>query len=724
VVDPGDGSAVGHNYKLSNPGRMLIFTLLFLFKNNFTLSATIGTELAAQSYVSINQPNNIGSNCFLDNGFTMTGLSVTCTYDSAYPVRGLININPTSKLYLNRDMNCDSYTYFGYGGQIIGDGYTVNLPTNPQTINLPDPNAIRYLNGGVSTQSTSGSANAVSFSYNDQYIAAGLAAGASNLNIYGFSNGVLSASLRTISVGANNVITASWNPTNYYLAVGTNAGTNGLYIYQWSPSAQTLTQTSNPSITGVINCVAWTANGQNLAVSYATGASSAVQVYSCSAAGVLTAVGSPYVYGASGDTTPNALSWNTYGNLIALCKNNGVGATLYILVLNGSSLGLGYSIGASPSNLGAVAFRPINSNSFNVAVDFFSVAVSDSNSDAKNILFSYYAGAFTYLYTTPNETLPFNATAWSHDGMLCAFGGNQGTGSLRLCFAPENGLYYLATNTYLIQSPTALSLGTPILSMQFSNTSNNYIVTGNGASVSVYYLGQLSNYNTTLSLNKTNLTLNSDLQLNTTVTFNGNCTINGNSNKLVLGSGAYLTVATGSTLSLQDIEIVGLNKSNLQCIDNTGSIMVENSTLTLTSNFVFGSGSMLFNMGVKISGTNKFSYTSKMTSTINSESILYLDKNLTFSYAPTGAYRNLIYMPDSSAYMILDGCTLHSSRTGLQLTTGQLFINNNVTLQSEGVVSSQSIAFGNNNAKKNLTINVLSDAQLNIYGRLEYQNTN
>jgi hypothetical protein len=213
------------------------------------------------------------------------------------------------------------------------------------------------------------------------------------------------------------------------------------------------------------------------------------------------------------------------------------------------------------------------------------------------------------------------------------------------------------------------------------------------------------------------------MQLNSTVTFNGSCTINGNNNRLILANNANLTVATGSALNLQNIEIVGLKGSNLQCLDNTGSVIVEDCVLTLTSNFVFGKGSMQFSGDVMISGTNKFSYTSIMTSTINSYSTLYLDKNLIFSYSPAGAYRNLIYMQDNSAWMALDGCTLYSTRTGLQLTNGQLFIDNGVTLQSEGVASSQSISFGNGIAKNDLSINLLAAAQLNVYGRIEYANS-
>jgi hypothetical protein len=711
----------------------LALTLLIIIFTNISLLATIGSDWTSQSYYQLlaanNATNEFASGAFMDNGFYLTDKTTTGTQNSVYPYRGLINFNQ-GKFYLNRNMFCAGNTYFGQGGEIDGCGYTINLPQTPQTINFPDLNATKIFTGGSSTLAMVATVNSVSWSYDDKYIAGGANTGTSNLSVYTFLNNTL-ATVGTPITAGSNVTSVAWSPTNYYLAVGITNATNSITVYQWNGSTLTTIAGDRKNLTTGVNAVAWSPNGKFLAVSYATGASAAVQIYSYAGSGTLTAVGSAYVYGAAGDTTPNnTLSWQPNGSLLAIGKNHTTGytGTLYVLAFNGSAtptLRGSLALAAGASTIGGVIFKPINSNSFNVAANYMSVAITSTNSVAKNLLYEYYAGSIqsTTRYSSAAETSVFNATSWSKDGMLCTFAGNSGTGNFRLCFAPENSFWYVNTNTYMIQSPTSLTTGANIQCSAFSNTSNNYIAVGTTTNLRVYFLNQLSTYRMAYLFNKTNLTLNSDLQLNSTVTVNGNCTINGNDNKLILGTNANLKIATGSTLNLQNIEIVGLNKSNLECLDNSGSIIIENSTLTVTSNFVFDAGSMLFNLGVKISGTNKFSYTSRMTSTINSYSMLYLDKSLTFSYAPVGAYRNLIYMPDNSAYLVLDGCTLHSSRTGLLLTSGQLFIDNSVALQSEGVARSQAIQFGNGTAKNDLAINLLAAAQLNITGRVEYANS-
>ena len=112
-----------------------------------------------------------------------------------------------------------------------------------------------------------------------------------------------------------------------------------------------------------------------------------------------------------------------------------------------------------------------------------------------------------------------------------------------------------------------------------------------------------------------------------------------------------------------------------------------------------------------------------MGSTINSLSTLLLDKGLTFSYAPTAARRSLIYMTDKTSWLYVDGCTLHSTRTGLTLTRGTVLFDNKVTLSGEGRYTSEAIQFGNGVASSDLDIRLLSGAMLDVYGRLEYQNT-
>ena len=112
-----------------------------------------------------------------------------------------------------------------------------------------------------------------------------------------------------------------------------------------------------------------------------------------------------------------------------------------------------------------------------------------------------------------------------------------------------------------------------------------------------------------------------------------------------------------------------------------------------------------------------------MGSTIDFNSTLYVDNGATFRYAPTRVERDLLYMKDKSSRLFLDGCTLHSTKTGMRLTRGKLLLDNNVVFSSEGNAVSEAICFGDGTAANDLDIQVLADAQVNVYGRLEYENT-
>ena len=83
-----------------------------------------------------------------------------------------------------------------------------------------------------------------------------------------------------------------------------------------------------------------------------------------------------------------------------------------------------------------------------------------------------------------------------------------------------------------------------------------------------------------------------------------------------------------------------------------------------------------------------------MTSTIAQKSMLFFDFDTTFSYDPPIANRDLLYMVDGTSAFFLNGCTLHSTATGLRLTKGFLFLDNGTTFSCEGTNISESISFG------------------------------
>ena len=212
------------------------------------------------------------------------------------------------------------------------------------------------------------------------------------------------------------------------------------------------------------------------------------------------------------------------------------------------------------------------------------------------------------------------------------------------------------------------------------------------------------------------------LTFNAPTTFYGTSFINGNCGTFELGNNGYIEVADGN-LTLENAEIINLKSTNIRCKQNNASITIKNCRLHLSDDFYFNTGSILFDSDVIISGTSKFIYQTTQTSTIASYSNLYIDNGVTFKYNPSTDNRNLIYMTDRTSCLILDNSTLHSTTTGIRLTNGTLFIDNSSTLYSDGSHTSESICFGNGDSSNDLNINLLSGANVNVYGSLEYENT-
>lgn len=218
------------------------------------------------------------------------------------------------------------------------------------------------------------------------------------------------------------------------------------------------------------------------------------------------------------------------------------------------------------------------------------------------------------------------------------------------------------------------------------------------------------------------LAANTDISWQLQTTFQGTCTIDGHGKKVTLESAATMAVASGAKLTFRNMELNGLQASNLSCQDITSSIVFENCEVHLTSDFTFANGSIWFERDVELTGTNQFTYSSVMGSTIGEQSSLMIGHNMTWYYAPAVANRDLLYMVDKSSSLHLDGCTLKSTATGIRLTRGWLFCGNDVTFSCAGTLPSESICFGNGIAANNLNVTFLSGLDLDASGGWHYDN--
>jgi hypothetical protein len=210
-------------------------------------------------------------------------------------------------------------------------------------------------------------------------------------------------------------------------------------------------------------------------------------------------------------------------------------------------------------------------------------------------------------------------------------------------------------------------------------------------------------------------------------TFSGNCTFDGRGNTLMLQPGGQIAVAPNSTLTLNNITLQDVQGNNIQCVDNTGVLTLNNVIWKQTGDTQFTVGSLVVSQKVLMTGVGTtFAYQSPQASTIDTESVLKLDIGFTFSYDPNINAKNLIQFADFTSKLVLNGATFHATGTGVQFTVGEIDIRRNSIMSSEIVGAyDEGITMGDGISYDDCTCVIGNGAQLYItQGSLNYNNVN
>lgn len=258
-----------------------------------------------------------------------------------------------------------------------------------------------------------------------------------------------------------------------------------------------------------------------------------------------------------------------------------------------------------------------------------------------------------------------------------------------------------------------------------TNTSKNIFSSGQiiGNDYSVIISEGMNSIDNNFSFSGVGVYLNGDLSFKADMTFKYNSFIDGQGNVLDLEDAGSIIVDYPGSLTLKNIEITGVKDSNISCLNDQSLLILSNCKLHLSRDFTFNTGELLFDSDVTICGTSRFIYSTTKTSIINTDSILQIDESAVFHYLPSSVNRDLIYMVDNTSWFYLNGCSLTCSTTGIRLTRGKLLLDNNVTFSSEGGSVSEAICFGDNSVDNDIDVHLLAGAQVDVYGRLEYENT-
>ncbi len=166
----------------------------------------------------------------------------------------------------------------------------------------------------------------------------------------------------------------------------------------------------------------------------------------------------------------------------------------------------------------------------------------------------------------------------------------------------------------------------------------------------------------------------------------GKLVIDGNGNTLTLGSGAQLFLDNAATLTLRNMVVKTTHQypgaPALTISSTLSKLALDNVMLNLSDDLYVNRGSLFIHNDVMVTGTSALVYRSTSPSYIASQGCLYFDNGTTFSYAPACTNKDLIVMADASSTLVLDGCSLKCTNTGMRLTKGRLYMDTKVALDS------------------------------------------
>lgn len=334
-----------------------------------------------------------------------------------------------------------------------------------------------------------------------------------------------------------------------------------------------------------------------------------------------------------------------------------------------------------------------------------------------------------FIYKTAKPIIVGSLTAPSNQPQITFPNSDTNNTALGFAFFEQGFILQNSTTTctfndfYPVSGLVNLSGGVLFLKRDFvyTNTAPNKVFAGGviiGNNYSLEFPKALTEFGfptSFLRVKDLNIVLNCDSALLSQLHCSGNCKISGRVKPLTFRSGSAIIVRPRSQLILENVEFKNVRGGAIRCLDDSASIIVRSCTFNLSGDYTFSRGSILFEEDNIITGTNKFNYTTRLTSSIASKSMLMFGLNTTFSYAPARANNNLLFMNDATSVLYLDGSTLISTRTGIKLSTGTMVIDNNVTLSSQAKFNAEAL-----NIDTSLTLQVLGGGNLNLFGKVRY----
>lgn len=681
----------------------LLCALVFLSLSHNLHAVSVGSNTAVSRQTSTIFPNTDSDNTMLgfasfEGGVALEDSTTSCTHNGFFPVSSALNI-AGGTLVLNKDLVLDSAATFDNVGTVMGNSYSITFKTpNPFTIPCVGAFSLKP----IASATLLGPIEVIDWSFDNKYLAAVTDVASGNeLQLYYFDGVSLTATagsdLKRLAASVR------WHPSKYYVAAGRNSGDGGfngheLLVFSFGPRPYQKTGGADISNSNVL-AVAWHPGG-NYLVSGGAAATSEITLFTFNQSTGAITLSQNVDLSPSRAVTGDSLTWSPGGNYMAAGLVNDITAGANELVL--------YSFaGTLTSTLGADLGYDLQALDWSPTGTFIAIGLASGSGQTLRI-YEHRAWNGTLVEATSARVgyaNPVWGCQWDVTGNFLYVGSNSGTG-------PEGSVYYFDKTAKTLSRLIGRDEASSVNSTRWTQD-GRYVAYCTDATADKIAVEQAI-FDPPMTLQNVSLYFETDVTFNTTLYIKGNCKINTNGRKLQLSGLGSLIVRPGANLIIEDAEVAAAG-TNFRCMNNAASMTLRNTKLNLSGDYTFSQGSLLFDKDVYLTGTQKFIYSTPLTSTISSYSTLFLETGLTFSYAPLVAKRNLLYMPDSTAWLYCDGCTLFSTRTGLQLSTGFLMIDNTVTISSQAKYIAEALTLSSN-----LNLKILNGGYLALNGLVRY----
>lgn len=682
---------------------IFIIHVLFLYVNFFlvtcnTLSvgSTTAPSVQAQTIFLASDTNNtaLGFASF-QSGFYLEDYMTTCTFNNEFPVQSSVGLWGGS-LYLSTNLTFANPASFITTGKIYGNNNAIEWAQsrNEQLVPIDDR---FYLSTTISvTRSYSAAVLSTDWAYDSMQLAVGTTVSASFPEfVVTFSGG------NKVFVDTGRRVNAvAWNPTDYYVAYGSQQGAGtqvNVYYANYANSSLTLTasQLTSSISSDDVTSVAWNNTGSLLAAGKLK--SSQIYLYSFnSQAQSLTELARATFPQPTNGVSQDSISFSPQANYLVVGTERKVRSTP-LIVYDTSANSLTVSASMDPG-------FPVLAVDYSSTGSYVAVGLSGTTNNLQIYQHNPTAGTLTLITSASlgGSTFPGNTLRWNHKGNYVVVGTNT-SGYF---------IFYFDQSALTLQSKTVQQSRATTNCVSWTLDGNQIALGQSGGNAPIVTVLYDQNF---IRFDNSTLVFNSPISLGTTWKFSGINKIYGKNNILTIPTGTKIQLYPNSSLILQDISIVGLGSFNLECLTDSSTITIRDSLLKFSSDYTFSLGTLFFEEDVLFSGTVKFSYAGDNLCTIRSGAILYIDAGMTFSYSPSIPNKQLLFFEDQTAALYLNNCTLYSTITGLQITSGSLFFDNKITISSEARNSGEALILGSG-----VNTILLGGAFLDIFGQVSY----